>query len=50
MGHNERQRILKTRTFVSHLVNLDIPSGCLHSAIVAMGGAKRTSIRCYLLS
>ncbi len=38
MGHAERQRIIETRNFVSHLTKLDIPSGCLHSAIVAMGG------------
>lgn len=38
MGHTERQRILRVRDLVSHLVKLDIPSGCLQSATVAMGG------------
>ena len=39
MGHQERQRIIKTREFVEQLENLNIPSGCLQASILAMGAS-----------
>jgi len=39
MGHLERQRIIAAENFVRQLKNLNIPSGCFHASILAMGGS-----------